>query len=238
MTDATDAANRVTQAQIDRLVAGDLPEHERRSLLVWLDEDVGRWRACAIAFLEAQVWEAAAAAAPTPIRSVSEGFRTQARSASEGQPRGTFSPIHQYRAGLPYALTLAASIAIAFALGVISDRLSINPDSRVLPQLARHELPIEKPSPSALAQPLVATVDVPTNLDPGISAQLQLRLTSLAASDASEPSISDYDRKQWERRGFELIEERRYLPAHLPDGRQITVPVKKVQLRAKSPPMS
>jgi len=238
MTDATDAANRVTQAQIDRLVAGDLPEHERRSLLIWLDEDVRRWRTCAIAFLEAQMWEAAAAAAPTPTRSASEGFRTQARSASEGRPRDTSSTIHQHRVRLFYALTLAASIAIAFAIGVFSGRLTTNSNNRELPELARQELPIAQPSPAGVAQPLVATVDVPTNLDPGISAQLQLRLTSLAASDASEPSISDYDRKQWERRGFELIEERRYLPAHLPDGRQITVPVKKVQLRAKSPPMS
>ena len=56
------------QAQLDRLVAGDLPENDRRSLLAWLDEDAGRWRACALAFLEAQTWEAATAAWPAAAK--------------------------------------------------------------------------------------------------------------------------------------------------------------------------
>lgn len=49
----------VLTAQIDRLVAGELAEHDRRSLLAWLDEEPTRWRACALAFLEAQAWEEA-----------------------------------------------------------------------------------------------------------------------------------------------------------------------------------
>src|SRR5262245_46215171 len=56
----TTEATNAMQAQLDRLVGGDLAENDRRSLLAWLDEDASRWRACAVAFLEAQNWEAAA----------------------------------------------------------------------------------------------------------------------------------------------------------------------------------
>jgi hypothetical protein len=62
----------------------------------------------------------------------------------------------------------------------------------------------------------------------------------IAAADefpASEP-ISEYVRKQWERRGFELEEETRYLPAKLPDGRTVMVPVTKVHVRLKRTPVS
>jgi hypothetical protein len=47
---------------------------------------------------------------------------------------------------------------------------------------------------------------------------------------AGASPISDYERRMWERRGFEVIEELRYLPARLPDGRVVMVPVNKVQL--------
>jgi len=60
----------------------------------------------------------------------------------------------------------------------------------------------------------------------------------LSDGDALESSISDYDRMQWERRGFELTEERRYLPARLSDGREIVVPVNRVHLRFKGMPTS
>src|SRR5436309_2581424 len=44
---------------IDRLVAGDLDEDRRRDLLAWLDDEPVRWRGCALAFLEVQMWEQA-----------------------------------------------------------------------------------------------------------------------------------------------------------------------------------
>jgi hypothetical protein len=49
------------QSQIDRLVANELSETDRAKLLEWLDQDCVRWRRCALAFLEAQMWEQAAA---------------------------------------------------------------------------------------------------------------------------------------------------------------------------------
>ena len=37
--------------------------------------------------------------------------------------------------------------------------------------------------------------------------------------------VPDYVRKQWERRGYRLTAERRYLFAKLPSGQQIVVPI-------------
>ncbi len=41
---------------LDLLIDGELPEAERRRLLAGLDHVPGGWRACALAFLEAQCW--------------------------------------------------------------------------------------------------------------------------------------------------------------------------------------
>jgi hypothetical protein len=81
-------------------------------------------------------------------------------------------------------------------------------------------------------------VSVRTNLDPRLQAKLTLPVE--ADTVASEPiaSISEYERKQLERRGYELIEETRYLPAKMPDGRPVMVPVKKVRMKYKGTPVS
>ena len=43
--------------RFDRLVDGELSEEDRRELLAGLDDEVGGWRRCALAFLEAQCWK-------------------------------------------------------------------------------------------------------------------------------------------------------------------------------------
>ena len=75
--------------QLDRLVSGDLPEPDRRSLLAWLDEEPTRWRVCALAFLEAQVWEQAATwegEAPAEPRVQGSGFRVQGAGCRTRNP--------------------------------------------------------------------------------------------------------------------------------------------------------
>jgi hypothetical protein len=56
-----------------------------------------------------------------------------------------------------------------------------------------------------------------------------------AGSETSQPAgrsaaIPEYVRRQWERRGYRLTVERRYVFANLPDGAQVVVPVDQVQL--------
>src|SRR5438876_11522290 len=48
---------------LDRLVDGELPERERRELLLRIEKEPDGWRRCALAFLEAQIWRQALATA-------------------------------------------------------------------------------------------------------------------------------------------------------------------------------
>ena len=47
----------IDRQSLDLLVDGELPEPERRELLLSLDQVPGGWRSCALAFLEAQCWK-------------------------------------------------------------------------------------------------------------------------------------------------------------------------------------
>jgi hypothetical protein len=241
MNAANATTSRAMLVQIDRLAAGDLSESERRNLLVWLDEDPHRWRFCAIAFLEAQSWESAAAglfgqASASPPRSVSEGDACpalpHALSAAVPPP-----PSKSRSARIHRALAIAASLALAFATGILLDHRLSRLAVEIAPSVAkRMDVPANKPqSPT---EPLLATVAVRTNLGPDLPIQLQLPVTPVSAPAAAESSLSEYERQRWQRQGFELEEERRYLPARLPDGRQILVPVNKVNVKLKGTPTS
>jgi len=211
--------------QIDRLVSGDLPEPDRRSLLAWLDEEPSRWRACALAFLEAQTWEQATAAtregearAEPLVRG--SGFRVQEGGANAKRRWSDW-------------LAIAGMLLVAFAAGAIAGMRWIPPPTPAS-QFAQSE-----PSPlSPPTGPQLATVSVRTNLDPRLTAQLTLPVEPAEAMPAAASSIPDYVRKQWERRGYELVEETRYLPAKMPDGRTVMVPVNRVQLKFKGIPVS
>ena len=46
-----------TDPRFDRLVDGELDEHERGELLAGLDKEPSGWRRCALVSLEAQCWK-------------------------------------------------------------------------------------------------------------------------------------------------------------------------------------
>jgi hypothetical protein len=81
-------------------------------------------------------------------------------------------------------------------------------------------------------------VPVQMNISPGVPAQLQIPISALASRSAQANKLSDYERKQFERRGYEVQEEIRFLPAKLPDGTSILVPVNRLQVRLKETPVS
>src|SRR5687767_8169320 len=118
--------DRAIQAQIDRLVTGDLPESERSNLLAWLDEDVRRWRPCALAFLEAQTWEAAAGARPAESLAGSQPFGSVDYAASTTpakDPGGDSGRVKgESRAKFHALAALALSIAAALVVGTILGR--------------------------------------------------------------------------------------------------------------------
>jgi hypothetical protein len=218
-----DVGAGVVSAQIDRLVSGDLPEPDRRSLLAWLDEEPARWRACALAFLEAQAWEQAT------------GREGEAPAEPWVQGSGFRAPEGRSNAGIAWAqwLAIAGLILVAFGAGAAS-AWSWLPVPEPVPQFAQPQ-PLAPLRPSG---PLLATVSVRTNLDPRLQAKLALPVDPDTVSSEPAASISEYERKQWERRGYDLIEETRYLPAKMPDGRSVMVPVTKVRMKYKGTPVS
>ena len=52
----TTAGERFDDDRLDRVVDGELNDAEYRELLRSLEQRPGGWRACALAFLEAQAW--------------------------------------------------------------------------------------------------------------------------------------------------------------------------------------
>jgi hypothetical protein len=91
---------------LDQLVDGELPEVERRKLLLRLDTEPDGWRRCALAFLEAQSWREALG--PLTTRT-----RPKATSDRQGRKPRSWSPVARLA-------ELAAAVVAAFALGWVS----------------------------------------------------------------------------------------------------------------------
>src|SRR6476660_6662394 len=94
---------------IDRLVDGELGEHEQRQLLVALEAEPEGWRRCALAFVEAQSWG-------QEMRVMSD--RTaQAAKDSHAAPKRLAPPSTHGIRRLPHWFFMAACVLLAFALG-------------------------------------------------------------------------------------------------------------------------
>ncbi len=93
---------------IDRLVDGELPDGERRELLLRLGTEPDGWRRCALAFLEAQTWREAlrplADSGPPPAA------RPQGIAGRRGRTSRAWRPVTRL-------VGLDAGLAVAFALG-------------------------------------------------------------------------------------------------------------------------
>jgi hypothetical protein len=201
---------------LDQLVAGQLDEHTREQVLAWCDADPVRWRQCAQAFLEAQVWQQAFAdlwTSVAPTRNGSAVRRDQSATAAHGFLRN----ISRY-SGWAAAALIAA---LAFVAGQLADGRWLGAERQLASAPAAESL--EEPSPAPYL-----SIPVNTGLRTAGPALLQVPLRPL---DAETPSVEaavrppDYVIQQWKRRGFELSPTRRYLTGRQPDGQSIVVPV-------------
>jgi hypothetical protein len=98
--------SHLTDAQLDRLVDGELTDHEYRQVLASLGDEPGGWRRCALAFIEAQalgreLGELAELAGPR------ENTRPAPAGSSPENPRW------------PLWLAMAGSFLLAFTLGIL-----------------------------------------------------------------------------------------------------------------------
>lgn len=134
------------QHLLDRLVDGELAPPQQQALLRHLDQVEGGWRRCALAFVEAQVWQqelgdwAAEEPSPAPAAAVSTSSDaassgTTANETAAGSTPGGLAP---WQRRTFTVLSMAASFALAFVLG-----FALHPDQANNAQLAGPAEPAE-----------------------------------------------------------------------------------------------
>lgn len=226
--------------QTDRLATGELSDAERAEVFDWCNEDPWRWRDCALAFLEAQSWgevmsEWTKEADPLPVAD---------RYVSAGQAA---LPVWRRWAAL------AATLVIVFFAGAGMHDWMLR--SRTLPDWAMRDATTGSPAPEETSQetggatttahqspvrdktsqhPTYVSVPVQTNLTPGVPALLQIPVAAEQDGARAQPvksTLPDYVRKQWEKRGYEVEQTKRFLNGKLPDGRNVVVPVNGLEVK-------
>src|SRR5260370_21580495 len=153
---------------LDRLVDGELPERERRELLLRLEKVPDGWRRCALAFLEAQTWGQALATAAgtdelrgrcvvlTGETPVLRAVPPVSRAASQLGPPETQGRKRIFWRPVARLTGLAAGLAVAFAFGWAyhGGLKQIAPSADVNPQAGsvadRSNQPSQPPSEAAV----------------------------------------------------------------------------------------
>lgn len=239
------------QRVLDRLVDGELAYDDRRRLLAALDDEPGAWRACGLAFLEAQSWQS-----ELP-RVASEPAASPVVSAPSS------GPIGRRWASL---LAIAAGLLVAFTLGTqfpAADPARQFAQVQPAPQATSPAMAPgtaepntrQKQAPAGPAAPpreQLASAGAPTGqsaadddedwttltLTPGEAAEadkaIELLVRKNAASDDSstvEPSpVPEALLSQLEQAGWQVKRQQRLLPVDLSDGRRLVVPVEDVDV--------
>lgn len=139
------------------------------------------------------------------------------------------------------AVAMAACLLLAFGLGV-SLRELVAPvtvtsgparNKSALPNMGE-ESPPGTPQKVAPSGPTLAAVTVRPASGMGPAATIRIPVTPAAdAASAAAWQMADlpeYVQKQWERRGYRVSKQRRYLFATLPNGESVVVPVEQFQV--------
>ena len=202
---------------LDRLVAGELADNNRRALLLKLEATPDGWRRCALAFLEDQAWRTALGQPP-----VLEAMPIRAKS------------IRRHRWPLvvgPYAL--AAGLIGLFALTLF------RPGVREVERPTPVELVDQKPAATKTPAEPDLEPGQPVGwvglVQPDDGESPPRPVPILAATEATEQwlqaqpaTIPDYVRAIWERQGFRVEESHRLVELGLQDGRPVGIPVDEV----------
>lgn len=241
MTPTEENLPAIDPVLLDMLVDGELPEAERRELLVQFEQAPGGWRRCALAFLESQcLKDSLADAVPTPTPPA----RPHARRHRVFHTAGTF-------------LAMAASLLMAFGLGTYfrASWRTLGSHALVKPEVAVQQPAVQVPrlqdDPRALvgnaprrpispASPEVGpdstrlvTVSLPEGVGGG---SVRLPVRQVDSFDESwlhgnPQAVSESLRDLLERFGCEVHETRQLVPASTQSGRQVVVPMDQVEVR-------
>jgi hypothetical protein len=209
----------------DRLVDGELPDAERRTLLSSLDERPDGWRRCALAFLEAQSWRG-------DLTSFLQGSAGPAEDAGlkRASVRGAAGP-----RGLAW-LAVAASVAAAFTLGVLQG--GRGPSTATVAPQADRPLAIVAP-PQRNVSPESAPADDALTFwvrdDAGQTRPLRVPLVEAGALDRQlgvrfQSAMPAAIRERLQQRGYDVQTRRRYAPLWLENGRPMILPVEDTKI--------
>lgn len=219
------------QAHLDRLVSGDLDEPTRAKLIVFMESEPARWRACGIAFMEAQLWSEVLINQSAEQSRVSDEPSLQPLHVST--PPITASEPRHHR--FPVSIVTAATVLIAFASGWMVDRgfqaMISNP---IDPKMQVQDVsPVVAKEDASRAQkesqqPVWAT-QVLTSSSGFPGARIQIPLDPNRVDfEESKIQMSNYEKQLLARQGFVIASERKFITAKLPDGRDVAVPIDRV----------
>jgi hypothetical protein len=208
----------------DRLVDGELSSVERRALLESLDSRPHGWRRCALAFLEAQSWQAelSRVASKPPRNSVEKTSAPIARTR-----RSTMWAAAQW-------VAVAAGLLVAFKLGDLQG----GPAAPIAGQSTNTNEQVVSASPEAAA-PNAAKPGDALNLwvrdDAGQMRRVRVPLVDAAALDPElglefQTGVPDDVRNRLQNRGFAVESQRKYAPMWLDNGRPMIVPVEDTKI--------
>ena len=222
--------------RLDLLVDGELPEAERRQLLMALEQTPGGWRRCALAFLEAQSWKQEMVAIRREQPSESQAVRAV---AWRGFPRSNWGTL----------LAVAASFLIAFGLGVVLHEIwrPAGPAAPAPLGIAGTPQSSQEPAPQtdkldSLPAPRTPSgpwelVAVPVANGGGGAGSIQVPAMELERLDPQwvdrfpRPTLPAELLEALRESGHRIRRDRLLLPVPMQDGRQLIVPVDQFEFR-------
>jgi hypothetical protein len=238
----------LTDAFLDRIVDGGLTPDQLREALDRLGREPDGWKRCALAFLEAQCWSESFRSMADASPALARGFTPTSRPAP--------SPSNRWATTRPRIAMAAGIAAISFALGWAAHPARTplarhepswplaSGDRDPVPDVAKMDHipdPIEGPSspmpddsPLPLSAPPIVTVGrVRVSPDEGAPA-----VPIIGGSGIDEqwvrsqpPTITEHQMALLEQHGYHVDRRRRLVTATLRDGRRVTVPVDRFQVR-------
>lgn len=226
--------DQVDDSLIDRLVDGELREVERQRILALLETEVGGWRRCALAFLEAQAWSRTLASNPN-LHSVNAPDNSTITHVLI-DPDQPVDHIRQRRAPTPRWFPfqsqgiLAAGILLSFAAGWIASRAA-HP-FRPVPAPIAADKSVAVFAPTNRLKPAVDQVQAaePRNFAP-VEPPIVPKIEAPSRKIEAPVALTEPIRREWERQGY-LVQQRSGLVSmELENGERLAVPVDEVELR-------
>jgi hypothetical protein len=222
MNPSDDNLPKIAAEVLDFLVDGELPDARRREVLASLDRTAGGWRACALAFLEAQcVRESLGKMACEPVPRSEPTLPRPARRNAWARHAGTF-------------LAMAASFLVALGIGWWAGGPrqgggSGSPASGPAANLVATQQGPAAPSPAHLAAAPMMTLALPAAWGEG-GREIQVPVVERDQLDHSllYPDAQAFPTQLGEalrRAGYQVRQSHELLPVPVQDGRHAILPV-------------